>query len=668
MEIPILKEVVIIFGLSIGVIILCHRLRIPPIIGFLLTGLLAGPHGLGLVQATHEVEMLAEIGVILLLFVIGLEMSFDELLRLRKPVFLGGGAQVLLTIMLVDAVALFLGASPGQAIFFGFLAALSSTAIVLKMLNERAELNAPHGRVSLGILIFQDIIVVPMMLLVPLLAGQSANVSQTLLLLIAKSLLIAGTLYILAKKVLPWVLYCVVRTRSRELFLMTTLGLCFSIALLTSKFGLSLSLGAFLAGLLISESEYSLNALEGILPFRDVFTSLFFISIGMLLNVGFFLEHILIVAAISGLVILVKGMIATGAGLIIGYPLRVAAQSGLGLGQVGEFSFVLAGVGGSAGLIAGNEYQLFLAASILTMALTPVLIAMAPKIADRLPWGAGPLLPNGQRESGELEDHLIIVGFGIGGRHLARAAQMANVRYVIIEMNPDTVRQEKAKGEPIFYGDAAHNAVLEHAGIRKARILAIVIADPAASRHITDTAHRLNPGLHIVARTRFVSEIEPLRDLGAKEVVPEEFETSVEIFNRVLSAYLVPRRDIERFTSDIRAEGYGLLRRVQTAVEPSCDMSGVCSGFDVVAMKLDPGAFLDGKSLEQATLRKVHGLNVVAVQRKGEMIANPEAGFVLQAGDVVYVFAEQSQVVAKGYLFTVDEANGKGRGKEGQGL
>ena len=655
MEIPILKEVVIIFGLSIGVIVLCHRLRIPPIIGFLLTGLLAGPHGLGLVQATHEVEMLAEIGVILLLFVIGLEMSFNELLRLRKPVFLGGGAQVLLTIIIFDALALFFGASPGQAVFFGFLAALSSTAIVLKMLNERAELNAPHGRISLGILIFQDIIVVPMMLLVPLLAGQAGNLSQTLLLLAGKALLIAGALYVLAKKVLPWILLLVVRTRSRELFLMTTLGLCFSIALLTSKFGLSLSLGAFLAGLLISESEYSLNALEGILPFRDVFTSLFFISIGMLLNIGFFVDHILVVALISGVVLMVKPVIATAAGLIIGYPLRVAAQSGLGLGQVGEFSFVLAGVGLSSGLIAAEEYQIFLAASILTMAVTPLLIAAGPKFASLLHWGAGPLLPEGQKEPEELEDHLIIVGYGVGGRHLARAARMANVRYVVVEMNPDTVRQEKAKGEPIFYGDAAHNAVLEHAGVRKARILALVIADPAAIRHITDTAHRLNPGLHIVARTRFVSEIEPLRELGAREIIPEEFETSVEIFNRVLSAYLVPRRDIDRFTAEVRAEGYGLLRRVEGSWEPSCDISGVCSGFDVVAMKLDPGAQLDGKSLQEAELRKMHGLNVVAVQREGQMVPNPEAGFRFQAGDVVYVFAEQADVVDKGYLFSVEQ-------------
>ncbi len=656
MEIPILKEVVIIFGLSIGVIVLCHRLRIPPIIGFLLTGVLAGPHGLGLVQATHEVEMLAEIGVILLLFVIGLEMSFDELLRLRKPVFLGGGAQVLLTIIVFDALALFMGATQGQAIFFGFLAALSSTAIVLKMLNERAELSAPHGRVSLGTLIFQDIIVVPMMLLVPLLAGQTGNVSQALLLLAGKALVIAGGLYLLAKKVLPWILLLVVRTRSRELFLMTTLGLCFSIALLTSKFGLSLSLGAFLAGLLISESEYSLNALEGILPFRDVFTSLFFISIGMLLHIGFFLEHILIVALVSAVVLLVKSVIATGAGLIIGYPLRVAAQSGLGLAQVGEFSFVLAGVGLQAGLIAGNEYQLFLSASILTMAVTPLLIAAAPKLAARLPRGAGPLVPEGHHTPGELEDHLIIVGFGVGGRHLSRAARMANIPYVVVEMNPDTVRQEKAKGEPIFYGDAAHNAVLEHADVRRARVLAVVIADPAAIRHITDTARRLNPRLHIVARTRFVSEIEPLRTLGVNEVIPEEFETSVEIFNRVLSTYLVPRRDIERFTSEIRAEGYGLLRGTDGSREPTCDMSGVCSGFEVVAMKLDPGAILDGKSLQEAELRKAYGLNVVAVQRQGQMIPNPEAGFRLQAGDVVYVFSEHVKLADKAYLFAPSEA------------
>lgn len=657
MDIPILNELVIVFGLSIGVIICCHRLKIPPIIGFLLTGLLAGPHGLGLIQATHEVEVLAEIGVILLLFVIGMELSFEELLKLRKPVFLGGLFQVLMTILVFYGLTYALGFSISKAIFVGFLAALSSTAVVLKLLTERAEINAPHGRISLGILIFQDIIVVPMMLFVPILAGESGHLGMTLLVLAGKILLIIGVMYVLAKLILPWVLLVVVQTRSRELFLLTTLGLCFSIALLTSSFGLSLSLGAFLAGLLISESEYSLSALEGILPFRDVFTSLFFISIGMLLDTGYVFEHMWLVILISIGILLIKSMIATGASWILRYPLRVAAQTGLGLGQIGEFSFILAGVGLSSGLIVINEYQLFLSAAILTMAVTPFLMVSAPKLASLLPGRSSSLLAMETRPEGfeALKDHLIIVGFGIGGKHLARAARMANISYVVVEMNPDTVREEKSKGEPIFYGDASHNAVLEHAGISRARILAVVIADPAAIRHITESAHRLSPGLHIIVRTRFVSEINPLKTLGAREVIPEEFETSVEIFNRVLSAYLVPRGEIDKFTAEVRAEGYGPLRERQETWEPSCDLSGICSGFEVVSLNVYNGSFMDGRSLQDAELRKTYGLNVVAVQRQGQMIANPDAKFVLQAGDIAYVFSKHTRIMDKEYLFATSE-------------
>jgi monovalent cation:H+ antiporter-2, CPA2 family len=614
MELPILREAVVIFGLSIGVIIVCHRFRIPAIIGFLITGLVAGPHGLGLVSAAHEVEMIAEIGVILLLFVIGMELSFKELLQIKKPVFLGGAAQVLLTIIVFDALAMFLGFSMGKAVFAGFLVALSSTAIVLKLLADRAEMNVPHGRISLGILIFQDLIVVPMMLLVPFMSGRAGDLGPSLLILALKALGIIALLYVLAKKVIPRILLMVVRTRSRELFLMTTLGLCFSIALLTSSAGLSLALGAFLAGLLMSESEYSLSALEGILPFRDVFTSVFFVSIGMLLDLGFLFDNVGLVLMVTLVVLIVKGIIASGATLILGYPLRIAALTGLTLCQIGEFSFVLAGVGVAHGLMAPVEYQLFLAVAIVTMALTPFLMMGSPRISDflarKLPWGTGPLVPAGRECETEIhDDHLIIVGFGIGGRHLARAARMAGIRYVVLEMNPDTVRNEGAKGEPIFYGDAAQPAVLEHAGVKRARILAVVIADPAAIRRIAEAARQANPSLHIVVRTRFVSEIEPLRALGANEVIPEEFETSVEIFNRVLSTYLVPRRDIERFTFEIRAEGYGALRKPTVPGEPFCDLSGVCSGFDVTALNVESGSFVDGKSLKEAELRKTHGLD-----------------------------------------------------------
>jgi len=660
MEIPILKEAVIIFGLSIGVILVCHRFRIPAIIGFLITGVVAGPHGLGLVGAAHEVEMLAEIGVILLLFVIGMELSFTELLRLKKPVFLGGTTQVLLTIIVFDGLAMFLGFSMGKAVFAGFLVALSSTAIVLKILSDRAEMGTPHGRIGLGILIFQDLIVVPMMLLVPFLSGKAGDLGSSLLLLAAKTVGIIALLYILGKVVIPRVLMLVVRTRSRELFLMTTLGLCFSIALLTSKMGLSLSLGAFLAGLLMSESEFSLSALEGILPFRDVFTSVFFVSIGMLLDLNFFFGNIWVVLTVSLAILLVKGIIVTIAGLVVGYPLRIAALTGLTLCQIGEFSFVLAGVGMAYGLMAPAEYQLFLSAAILTMSLTPFLIMASPRFSDflaaRLPWGAGPLVPAGKDCNTEiLEDHLIIVGFGVGGRHLARAARMAGIRYVVLEMNPDTVRNEGAKGEPISYGDAAQPAVLAHAGVARARILAVVIADPAAIRRITEAARKANPALRIVVRTRFVTEIQPLKELGANEVVPEEFETSIGIFTRVLATYLVPMGEIERFASEVRGENYDFLCESGTPDQSFCSVRDVLTGHEVVALILDPGAPLEGKSLKEAALRQIHGLTVVAVRRGDRTLANPEADFRLQAADLAYVFGEHRHILGKLHLFRKPE-------------
>lgn len=656
-EIPILADAVMVFGLSSAVIVASHRLRIPTIIGFLLTGILAGPHCLGLVGASHEVEMFAEIGVILLLFVIGMELSLDELNRLKRPVFVGGAAQVGLTIALMGLPLVFFGPGLGKSVFIGFLAALSSTAIVLKILGEKAQLAAPHGRIALGALIFQDVAVVPMMLLVPVLAGASGNPWLSLGEMLLKGTFVAVVIFIGARKVVPLVLGAVVRTRSRELFLMTTLGLCFAIALLTSTAGLSLSLGAFLAGLIMSESEYSHSALEGVLPFRDVFTSVFFVSIGMLLDPLFVLTHLPQVLGLTLAVLLVKTALAGAAGRILGYPAHVAILGGLCLCQIGEFSFVLAGVGMQHRLLTSVEYQYFLAVAIATMAATPFLIAGIPAISGRL---AG-LLPVGMSLAAEkdadtdLRDHLIIAGFGLGGRHLARAAQAAGIRYVILEMNPDTVRRERDKGEPILYGDASQTAVLEHINVTQARILAVVISDPAAIGRIVATARAHNPGLHIVVRTRFVTEIEALLQMGAQEVVAEEYETSVEMFIRVLSAYLVPKGDIERFVREIRAEGYGMLRRPMLNLADACSLGGVCSSFGATVLTIAPGAFADGKTLIESKLRHEHGLTVVAVQRDNEILLNPDPALVMRAGDRVHVFGEQEVISDKAGLFVGGE-------------
>ncbi len=288
MDIPVLNDIVIIFGLAIAVLFICHRLRVPAVVGFILTGIFVGPYGLGLVKALHEVEMFAEVGVVLLLFTIGIEFSLERLLQIKKSVLVGGSLQVLLTFLATWFIARQFGQSSGEAVFIGFLVALSSTAIVLKLIQERAEVDTPHGRTTLGILIFQDIIIVPMILVTPILAGATGNVWETLFFLLAKGIGIIVLVMVSARWIVPQVLYQIARTRNQELFLLSVIVICLGIAWLTSRVGLSLALGAFLAGLIISESEYSHQALGNILPFRDVFTTFFFVSIGMMLDIGFF--------------------------------------------------------------------------------------------------------------------------------------------------------------------------------------------------------------------------------------------------------------------------------------------------------------------------------------------------------------------------------------------
>lgn len=661
MDLTLLSEILKIFGLSVGVIFLCHKVRVPPIVGFLLTGVIAGPYGLKLVSAVHEVETMAEVGVVLLLFTIGLELSIGDLVRMSRNVLLGGGAQVLLTIGVFAALALGLGQSVSSGVFLGFLAALSSTAIVLKILQQRAEMDSVHGRVALSVLIFQDLVIVPMMLLVPFLADAGGS-GLSFLWPLAKGFGLVGLVFILARKVVPPLLHSIVQTRSRELFLISILALCLSTAFLTSHLGLSLSLGAFLAGLVLSESEYSLSALEGILPFRDVFTSLFFISVGMLLDMGFLFGNLSQVAGATGAVLALKALATGLAAYLLGYPVGPAVMVGLALCQVGEFSFVLAKVGLAHGLLGADGYQLFLAASILTMGLTPPLIALAPRAGQ---WVGGlslvarmPKRPferemerTGQAQAG-LSDHLVIVGFGVGGRHLASAAKSFGIAYRVVEMNPDTVRHSAAQGEPITYGDASQTAVLEHVGVAQARVLAIVVSDPVSIRRITDSARRLNPGLHIITRTRFQSEIGPLMDLGASDVVPEEFETSIEIFTRVMMRYLVPRADIEGFTESVRAEGYGMLRSAELRGDSFCALNRQFPDMDLSAITVEAGCVLDGQTLEDSGLRRTHGLTVVAVGRGAEVMGNPDGTLRLLAGDVAYVFGSHKDIAAKAGLFT----------------
>lgn len=643
MELPLLKDIFIIFSLSIIVLFICLRIKLPAIVGFLITGILAGPYGLGLIEAIHEVEVMAEIGVVLLLFTIGMEFSLKELLQIKKSVLMGGSVQVFLTIGVFFIVALQAGQSIPQSIFMGFLMSLSSTAIVLKLLQERAEIESPHGRTSLAVLIFQDLIVVPMMLLAPILAGIGENIIGSLFTLTVKVSGIIILVMVSARWLVPKILYHITRTRNRELFLLSTLFLCSVIAWLTYRMGLSLALGAFLAGLIISESEYSHEALGNILPFRDVFISFFFVSIGMLLNITFLVEKIGLILLIAVGVIIIKSIIAGFTTFLLGYPLRTMILAGFALSQVGEFSFVLSKTGIVHGLISQQHYQLFLAVSVVTMIATPFIINLSPWIAEitgklslpeKLKTGLHPAFTI--REISR-RDHLIVIGFGINGRNLTRAAKSAGIPYIIIEMNPETVRLEKTKDEPIFYGDATHDSVLEFAGVRHARIIVIAIADAAATRKITSLARRLNPKIHIIARTRFLQEMEPLYQTGADEVIPEEFETSVEIFTRVLAKFLIPRDEIERFISEVRSDGYYMFRTLSQEAATCSDLRHCLPDIAINSFRVEEDAPISGKSLGEIELRKKYGVTVLAIRRNGKTITNPDVNLKLEPNDILFI-------------------------------
>lgn len=667
MELILLKDVIVIFALSIIILFVFNRLQIPVVVGFILTGILVGPQGLGLIQATDEVRNLADISIILMLFTIGIDFSVRNLLQIRRPVLIGGSLQVVLTFIASFAISVAAGQIITNSIFLGFLVSLSSTAIVLKILQDRAEINSPHGSTALGILIFQDIAIVPMMLVTPLLAGASRNISYDLLFILAKGLGVIVLVIIAARWIVPFLLYQITRTRSRELFLLSIVLIGLGVAWLTASVGLSLALGAFLAGLIISESEYSQQALGNIVPFRDAFTSFFFVSIGMLLNVGFLLKEPVLIIAVTIGVLLVKGLMSSIAIAITGLSLRVTLLTGLALSQIGEFSFILSQVGTRYGLLSGSSQQLFLDVTILSMALTPLVIAIAPRIADmalllpvpdKLKTGWYPAQATIEKA---LSDHLIIIGFGLNGRNLARAASAANIPYVIVETNPETVRLEREKGMPIYYGDATHDEVLKHVDIDRARVVVVAISDPAATRRIIEVARRLNPGIYILVRTRFANEVEPLYKLGANEVVPEEFETSVEIFSRVLARYFVPTDEIENFVNEVRSEGYEMFRKLQKKSLTIADIGLHLPNIELRTLRVAEHAAADGKTLGMLQLRKIYAVSVLAIRRDSQTISNPDGDTQLYANDIVIVVGEKENIDIIEYIFHNAESNWEGQ-------
>ncbi len=664
MEILLLEDILIIFALASLVIFLFHRMKMPSIIGFLITGILAGPHGFGFIENVHEIEILAELGVVLLLFTIGIEFSLKNLVRSQRAVFLGGGLQVSLTVLFTYLLVRFLGRDFSEALFMGFLVALSSTAVVLKMIQEKSEISTPYGKASVSILIFQDLIIVPMILFVPILAGQSENVWGDVGWLVAKVVFIIGFTFFLAKWVMPRLLHQIARVRSRELFLLSIFVIGFAVASLTSALGLSLALGAFLAGLAISESEYSHHAFGNIIPFRDIFTSFFFVSIGMLLDLSYFWGNFLLVLGIAMGIILVKTTISGFVAFVLGFPFRTTVIIGLALSQVGEFSFILSKIGMDYELLGQDYYQLFIAVAVITMAFAPFIILLAPRVShllmklplpEKLVTGMRPVH---NEPVYHIKNHLIIIGMGINGRNIAKAAQMAKIPYLILDSDPDLVVEERANGQPIVFGDATQENMLRFVKIENAEVVTVSLADSPTTYRVTELVRQLNPKAHLIIRTRYLSDVEDLYKAGANEVIPEEFETSVEIFSRVLSKYLIPKADIEKLIAEIRADGYEMFRGLNVEDTTLKDLKIQVPDIEISSLKVYPAASIVGKTIGELGLRKNFSVNILAIRRGEETIPNPMANDKILAGDIVYVLGKQYSVACITSLFQEENEPG----------
>jgi CPA2 family monovalent cation:H+ antiporter-2 len=670
-----LRDLVVTLVAALLVIVPSRRFKIPAAVGFMLTGILIGPGGLKLITDAHHVETLADVGVAMLLFMIGLEFSLARLKEIGRAFLVAGPLQVIGTIALTAGAVLALpyGIKLGPAVFAGMLMALSSTAMVLRLVADRGEHFSPQGRLILGILLFQDIAMVPMLVLIPTLAGKSTLAVGPRLLIGAAGMVAVA---LLARTLMPRIVNAVIRSGVRELYVMMAIAACLGASLLTSSLGLSPALGAFLGGLLVSESEYSHQIVAEVLPFRDLFSALFFISIGMLLVPQFLFAHLPETIGALLFAISVKALVAGTVVRLLGFPLRIAVIVGISLAQVGEFSFVLASVGSDQGLLPQFETQVFLAVAVLSLMLTPFLMQFAAWAGAhtgtqvRLPGPDSALQGHDTAVSIKRPDpeglsgHVVIAGYGVNGRNVARVLRELGIPYVVIELDTAIIRRALAYGEPIQFGDVSRPEGLGVCRVDRASMVVLAISDRGATRFAVVQARRTNPGVYIIARTRLVAEVAELMRLGADEVIPEEFETSIAIVGRVLRRYHVPPNVVRLQEQALRREGYSFLRGGEITGSLMESVSRMITGATTDTFYLEPGSPAVGQSLATLDLRRTHA-TIIAVVREGKHHVTPDADFVLQQGDVLVLVGDHDALEKAFGVMSPPRPGGASEGRRG---
>jgi monovalent cation:H+ antiporter-2, CPA2 family len=645
-----LLELALLFALCVAVAVTFHRLRLPPIVGFLVAGVVVGPNALGLVQHEAMVRELAEVGIVVLLFAVGLEVPLGQIARLKRTIFVGGGLQVVATV-LAAALACWLAGVPwASAVFLGFLLSLSSTAASTKILVDHGELSAPHGRLVLGINIAQDLAVVPMILLIPLLGGGGGgdgggggSVWSSL-----GKLGVLAVVVVVARLLVRPILSLVARTRNRELFVLFLATWCLSLAVITAHEGLSLALGAFLAGILLADSDYHSQAAAEIEPFRDAFASLFFVSIGMLFDWRAIVEAPGTVGLCLLAVVLGKALVILLAAWRLGQPMWVRVRAALTLAQVGEFSFVLVQLGKRSELLTTANEKVFLVVAVLSIAITPLLYAIGYRIAARTRAAGGDAAV--RHGALERQDHAIIVGYGPTGRTIAAGLQAAGVPYVVSEMNADTVRTERERGVPIVLSDCTRLSSLQALGLERARMLVLAVNDAAATSRIAQLCRQVAPETHVLVRAVYTAEVDGLRRAGAHEVVPQELEASVEMLARVLRRFLVADDEIGRQVSDVRRRAGGG-RSAPAGTGDAVDVTDFVPGIGFAVWRVHDGSACVGRTLAEVGVRRLTACSVVAVRRGSQNLPAITPDTMLAVGDTVVVIGPKTRLADAAAMF-----------------
>ena len=656
----LLEEITLIATISVLVTLVLGRLKLPVIAGLVLSGALVGPKGFSLAHDPEAIEIIAEVGVVFLLFTIGLEFSLSRLRHIFRQVALGGLLQVSVTAAVTTGIALWLGCSLPESITYGFVFALSSTALVLRTLSERNELDAPHGRFIVGTLIFQDLCIVPMVLIIPLLSQGLDNPEtwKALGLAMGKATLMVVALFACSRKLVPWLFRAVDASRSNEVFILTVLCLCIGTAYLTSLTGLSLALGAFLAGMIVADTDFRHRAMGDILPLRDVFVSFFFVSLGMFFDFEVLMEKPdqvgwLLLAFIGG-----KGILAILAASLMRFPPRAAWLAGVGLAQFGEFGFVLLQLATQEGVVSDSEIAPLLNAGILSMFLTPLLVYKAPHFTA----GERALDPLAKllraRSAEELEestvghsDHVVVIGYGLAGQFLTSSLKEVEIEVVALEMNSDNVNVGKELGDPVYYADATSEEALGHAHVHDCRAIVIMINDHQATERVLSTIERMKVQAPVFVRTQFMRGSEPLTHQGRNEVVACEVEGGLEILSRVLRKLEIPRNLISREIKRAREKPMHSEREFSSA-PLSLHQHTQLKELKVETLLLGPESPVLGKTPKDLNLGGETGILIVAISRDNELIAHRLGEVHLTNNDVIYCIAKESDFLQSSELIT----------------